>query len=133
MIGRKAGIEKVRFWCFKVLPLVYDDSLSYYEVLCKCVDKLNELIEEMNTLPEALAEIKAAIAQLEEWIANLDTTYIEKWIAEHLANMIFVEINDAGYFVIYIPESWQDVTFNTSGWDIVLDPPRDYGHLILSY
>lgn len=24
-----------KFWCQKALPLVYDDSLSYYEVLCK--------------------------------------------------------------------------------------------------
>lgn len=24
-----------RFWCQKVLPLAYDDALSYYEVLCK--------------------------------------------------------------------------------------------------
>ena len=29
--------------CFKVLPLVYDESLSYYEVLCK----LTKLIQEM--------------------------------------------------------------------------------------
>lgn len=133
MIRAKANIEKVRFWCFKVLPLVYDDSLSYYEVLCKCVDKLNEVIEEVDKLPATLAEIKAAIAQLQEWIDNFDTTYIQQWIAENLAKMIFVEINDAGYFVVYIPESWQDITFNTSGWDIVLNPPRDYGHLVLSY
>lgn len=31
--------------CQKVLPLSYDNSLSYYEVLCK----LTEFIEEMNT------------------------------------------------------------------------------------
>lgn len=35
----------LRFWSQKVLPLVYDDSLSYYEVLNKVVFKLNELIE----------------------------------------------------------------------------------------
>lgn len=42
---------KVRpFWfrCQKVLPLVYDDSLSYYEVLCKLKDKLNEVIGFIN-------------------------------------------------------------------------------------
>jgi hypothetical protein len=129
----KANIERVRFWCFKVLPLVYDDSLSYYEVLCKVVAKLNEMIDSMNELNDTVVDIQAAIAQLQEWVRNVDTTYISQWISEHLANMIFVEINDDGYFVIYIPESWQDITFNTSGWDIVLDPPRDYGHLVLSY
>lgn len=35
--------------CFshKVLPLVYDESLSYYEVLCKLTCKINELIERL--------------------------------------------------------------------------------------
>lgn len=33
------------FWCYKVLPLVYDSSLSYYEILTKFVTKLNEVIE----------------------------------------------------------------------------------------
>jgi hypothetical protein len=129
----KANIEKVRFWCFKVLPLVYDDSLSYYEVLCKVVAKLNEMIDAMQDLPEQLKEIEAAIAQLQAWIDNFDTSIVEEWINEHLASMIFVEINAAGYFVIYIPSGWEDVTFRTSGWDEVVDPPLDYGHLILHY
>lgn len=36
------------FWCQKVLPLVYDDSLSFYEVLCRMRSKLNEIIENLN-------------------------------------------------------------------------------------
>lgn len=35
----------IRWRCFKVMPLVYDESLSYYEVLCKLTYKINELIE----------------------------------------------------------------------------------------
>ncbi len=31
-----------------VLPLVYDDSLSYYEFLCKVVNKVNEIIDSIN-------------------------------------------------------------------------------------
>ena len=34
--------------CQKVLPLVYDESLSYYEVLCKLTDKQNEMIDFLN-------------------------------------------------------------------------------------
>ena len=41
-------ITKITFWCQKVLPLVFDDSLSYYEQLCKVVDKLNEVINDTN-------------------------------------------------------------------------------------
>ena len=43
-------IENFRFWCQKVIPLVYDDSLSYYELLCKVVDYLNRTIDATNTL-----------------------------------------------------------------------------------
>ena len=38
-----------KFWCQKVLPLVYDDSLSYYEQLCKLTNKMNELVEFINS------------------------------------------------------------------------------------
>ena len=38
-------IKEIRYWVQKVLPLVYDDSLSYYELLAKIVDKLNETIK----------------------------------------------------------------------------------------
>ena len=129
----KTGIENVKFWCFKVLPLVYDDSLSYYEVLCKVVDKLNEMVNNLNGLNDELASLRAAIAQIQQWIDSFDTSMISKWINEHLMSMFFVEITDDGYFVIYIPEGWKDVSFSTSGWDEVIPPPLDYGHLILHY
>lgn len=32
------------YWTQKILPLVYDDSLSYYEVLGKLIHKINEVI-----------------------------------------------------------------------------------------
>lgn len=129
----KGNIEKLRFWCFKVLPLVYDDSLSYMEVLCKVKYKLNEIIEAMDGLDDTIKELEEVIAQVQHWIDTFDTSVIEKWINEHLASMFYVEINDDGYFVIYIPEGWKDVTFRTSGWDEVVEPPLDYGHLILHY
>lgn len=43
-------IDNLRYWCNKILPLVYDDSLSYYEVLCKTRAKLNEAIDSTNGL-----------------------------------------------------------------------------------
>lgn len=41
--------SNLRFYCQKILPLVYDDSLSYYEVVCKVASKLNEFIDWANT------------------------------------------------------------------------------------
>lgn len=76
-----------RFWCQKVLPLVYDDSLSYYELLCKVVGKLNELAENQNNLSDEikavakdLNDFKAQVpgmveAKVEEWLNNYITTH----------------------------------------------------------
>lgn len=125
------SVKKLRFWVQKVLPLVYDDSLSYYELLCKVVDKLNETIEMYDKLPDMVSEIEQAIAQINEWINNFETSTIEKIVSEYLATMIFVEIPD-GHFVYYIPESWDDMTFKTTGYDTTIDG-YDYGHLVLYY
>ena len=43
-------LTKIKFYCQKVLPLVYDDSLSYVEVLYKVAYKLNEVIDDYNEL-----------------------------------------------------------------------------------
>lgn len=51
-----ANIETLKYWCHKVLPLVYDDSLSYYEVLCKVSAKLNEVIGVTNEFGEHINE-----------------------------------------------------------------------------
>ena len=50
-------VDFVRAWCYKILPLVYDDSLSYYEVLCKTTSALNDVIENVNNLPEFIADL----------------------------------------------------------------------------
>lgn len=61
MIG---DIKKFRFWCQKVLPLVYDNSLSYYEVLCKVVQYLNGLIDDVNKIPEYIdSKIEEALSE----------------------------------------------------------------------
>lgn len=125
-------LHHFRFWCQKVLPLVYDDSLSYYEVLCKVVNYINNLIATNNQIIEYVDELKAELKVVQDWIDNFDTSYAESIIREYLATMIFVEISDAGYFVYYIPESWDDITFNTTGLDITI-PDTDYGRLVLSY
>lgn len=43
-----------RWTCQKVLPASYDDSLSYYEQLCKLTEKMNEIIEAINNNFEQL-------------------------------------------------------------------------------
>ena len=66
------------------------------------------------------------------WIDNFDTSYAVSIIKKYLATMIFVEISDSGYIVYYIPESWDDIKFETTGLDVII-PDTEYGRLILSY
>lgn len=50
-------IDKFKFECQKTLPLVYEDSLSYYETLCKLTSTLNEVINNVNKLPEYISKL----------------------------------------------------------------------------
>lgn len=57
-------IHKLRIWCQKVIPLVYDNSLSYYEVLGKVVKYLNDAIENVNALSEIVDNIQHDIGEV---------------------------------------------------------------------
>ena len=75
-------IPKFRFWCQKVLPLVYDDSLSYMELLSKVINYLNHVIEDVNDIPEYINELISdeklkeimteLLSELREQIARVD-------------------------------------------------------------
>lgn len=126
-------LKVFKFWCQKVLPLVYDDSLSYYEVLCKVVDYLNNMVSDVNKVIDKYEELRKELAIVQAWIDNFSTEYLEKLIKEKIATMIFVEISDAGYIVYYIPDEWKDITFNTTELDIKVKEYPEYGRLVLSY
>ena len=56
----------------KIVPLVYDDTLSYYEFLCKVLNKMNECIESLNALGVRVDDLEAAVEQLQTIIDGLD-------------------------------------------------------------
>ena len=126
-------LKSFRMWCQKVLPLVYDDSLSYYEVLCKVVTYLNNVIEGTNGVIDDVEELKNDLATVQDWINNFDTKYAEKIIAQYIATMVFFGLTDSGYFVAYIPENWNSINFGTTGLDVNAPIQPEYGHLVLMY
>lgn len=73
-MSRLNDIEKLRGWCHKILPLVYDDSLSYYEVLCKVRAKLNEVIDLTSEQNEVIEEVVQEVA---DWETTTDEKYEE--------------------------------------------------------
>ena len=53
-------------------------------------------------------------------------------LIKEMIKAVWFGLNDDGYFVAYIPDSWADIIFNTTGLDISI-VGVDYGHLVLSF
>lgn len=75
-------LNKMSFYCQPILPLVYDESMSYYETLCKVVGQLNTTGDAVNKLNAGLTEeaterenadaaLGARLAELEKTFANV--------------------------------------------------------------
>lgn len=52
-------------------------------------------------------------------------------ILEYAVKAVFFGLTDYGYFFAWIPDGWDDIIFNTTGYDLNL-AGYDYGHLVLS-
>lgn len=93
-------IDKLKYWCNKILPLVYDDSLSYYEALCKTSAKLNEVIESTNGLLDAWNTYKNDIDNaFGKYTAGLDKKFdalSDKMSADflHYKDIVNAQIRD---------------------------------------
>lgn len=115
---------------------------------------LGWLIKHVNSYDEVINTLNAWIAENEPKLDDMEALYqalisgnlpvgvqngIEKWCRENMADLVaemahlvFFGITDDGYFVAYVPETWSDIIFNTTGYDISV-PGVDFGHLTLSF
>lgn len=57
----------------KIVPLVYDDVLSYYEMLNKFIVKINEAITALNALGVKVDVLEAAVQELQTAMQQFDT------------------------------------------------------------
>ena len=119
----------------------YDTDLGW---LIKKVKELLDCCEQMQDWKAQHEKQYQELKKLYDDImsGNFPPTVIaafEKWMQENaldlvgeLVKMVFFGITMDGYFVAYIPESWDDIIFGTTGLD---DFPAgvEYGHLTLSY
>lgn len=144
-------LNTFNFWCQKILPLVYDDSLSYYEVLCKVVDYINDLInndkainlilkeygKDINELKEMTDNIKKELddvknGKYESLYINALKNYIDKnleGIVGRIVKFVSFGISADGYFTALIPSTWEFIKFDT-----IIDTNSElYGHLILRW
>lgn len=87
-MGTYNDLRPFRFWCQKVLPLVYDDSLSYYEVLCKVVDYLNKTMEDVGVLHDDVEALNTAFIQLQNYVNTyFDTLDVQEEVDNKLDEM----------------------------------------------
>lgn len=119
--------QRIKHICFEIDKLIkYADSLG----------------TNMNWLYDALTELQAALDELADNIPEKFASQIQAWIDSHMESiikaairMVFFGLTDdtykggTGYFVAYIPESWNEIVFDTGA-----DPNLDtYGRLILRW
>ena len=126
------------------IPKMYWDVESQEQrihTICKQLHKLvcyaDMLGDKINLNREDIDELQRLFDQFVE--SGFDDYYaeqVEKWIGEHLEfiydhtiKQIYFGLTDDGYFVAYIPESWDDITFDT----IMNYSDANYGALTLSY
>ena len=85
-------------------------------------DQLNKLLDDI------------AAGAFPEEISNAIRNYIVKNfydIVGDMAKTVWFGLTDGGYFVAYVPESWDEITFKTTGYDYETELQPDYGHLVL--
>lgn len=96
-----------------------DEWAERTDISVKELEDFKKALEDGN-LPQGVKD------GLLEWAA----LNIPDLLAEVIKTVFFTLEN--GYFVAWIPDSWDEITFGTSGYD---DFPVgiDYGHLTLAY
>lgn len=111
------------------------------------IEQIKALSEDVDALNEWKSQFEEDYEELHRWIeiinsGNLPPAMEEgllRWAEAHIQDLVgavlptvFFEITEDGYFAAYVPASWEDVHFGTSGLD---DFPVgvDYGHLTLIY
>lgn len=89
------SIPNFNFYCQKVIPLIYDDSLSYYETLCKISKVLNDVINAQNELSEQFTKILDFVnSQLENYAKEQLNNWLDDGTLEKIINEeIFGELN----------------------------------------
>lgn len=111
--------------------------------LKECINKV-EGIEDYKAEhePEYLA-LKALVDKL--YAGDFTPEFLNalyEWCDDNIINIVgklsthvFFGLTESGYFTAYIPDSWDDLIFNTTDYDIWIEdrPDVSYGHLVISY
>lgn len=127
-----------------VIPKMYWDVESAEQRMHAVCAQLHKLVCFVDFLGDKISLNRADIEELqtlfEQFMKSGFEDYyeqqIEAWISEHMESivskaikMVFFGLTLDGYFVAYIPNSWDEIQFDT-----IVNPESDnYGRLVLLY
>ena len=109
----------------------YKTLKAEYDVLTDCCEDVENRLAALESLYNQIMS-----GTFPEPIRNAFVSWMRENaldIIGELATSVFFGLSDTGYWMAYIPESWHDIVFNTTGLDITLELQPEYGHLVLSY
>lgn len=126
------------------IPKLYFDVESQEQRIFALCKQFHKMVCYADMLGDKINLDHADIVELQELFekfmqSGFDDYYaeqVEKWIDEHMqfvfdhtVKQVYFGLNEQGYFVAYIPESWDDIVFDT-GMQYGVDT---YGRLILRW
>lgn len=77
-----------RFMC-KVIPLAFNESMSYYECLCALLHKVNECINSLNNNSDSITELQQKFIELKNYVDNYFTNLdVQEEINNKLDTMV---------------------------------------------
>lgn len=71
-------VDKIKVYCSHIIPLVFNNTLTYYECLCACVAKVNELCDAVNSQNLAIVEFTHMV--------ELEVDKFEKYVQAELTS-----------------------------------------------
>lgn len=112
-------------WLIKTVS-TYDETLR---ALDEWAEKTDLSVKELEAFKKALEDGNLPQG-VKDGLLAWAALNIPQLITEAVKTVFFCIEN--GYFVAYIPDSWDEITFGTSGYD-TFPAGVDYGHLTLTY
>lgn len=108
-------LKPFRYWCAKVLPMVYDNSLSYYELLGKVIEYLNVTMEDVDLLNNYFDGI-----EVQEEIDNaLDRMAEDGTLSQIIKPYVDSKVNPALASIPTYVSNWLNA--NIEAGDLVID------------
>lgn len=118
----------------------YDNDLGWLIKNVKNSDEAIKALEDWKAVADiTISELRDLLDALASGTVPEEVaTAITKWLSINAKDIVGAMIKNvwfgltmSGYFVAYIPDSWNDIIFKTTGYDFFTDLQQNYGHLVL--